>query len=117
MPDGREIRLIEDVTVGGWAAIDERTGVASGGETRADALENLDEAVALHSGEAGEEIDDEESFLRDQGIDPDAIDEEPEFGMLPDERAMIVDRLGELRDRESHLTTEEVAEDLGIDLE
>ena len=46
MSTGREIRLIEEDD-GWWAAIDEETGVASQGETRQDALANLDEAVAL----------------------------------------------------------------------
>ena len=46
MSTGREIRLIEEEE-GGWSAIDEETGVASQGETRREALENLDEAVEL----------------------------------------------------------------------
>jgi len=46
MSTGREIRLIAEED-GWWSAIDEQTGVASQGPTRAEALENLDEAVAL----------------------------------------------------------------------
>lgn len=46
MSTGREIRLVEE-DGGGWSAIDEETGVASQGETRREALENLDEAVEL----------------------------------------------------------------------
>lgn len=46
MSTGREIRLVEE-DEGGWSAIDEETGVASQGETRREALENLDEAVEL----------------------------------------------------------------------
>ena len=46
MSTGREIRLIEEDD-GWWSAIDEETSVASQGETREQALENLDEAVAL----------------------------------------------------------------------
>jgi predicted RNase H-like HicB family nuclease len=46
MSTGREIRLIEEDD-GWWSAVDEDTGVASQGETRQQALENLDEAVAL----------------------------------------------------------------------
>ncbi|QCC46914.1 type II toxin-antitoxin system HicB family antitoxin [Halobellus limi] len=46
MSMGREIRLIEE-DEGGWSAIDEGVGVASQGETREEALANLDEAVAL----------------------------------------------------------------------
>ena len=41
----------------------------------------------------------------------------PEDEMLPDERAVIADRLDELDDDDSHLSVDEVADDLGIDLE
>jgi predicted RNase H-like HicB family nuclease len=51
-----------------WVATDVETGVTSQGETREEALENLDEAVALHRGEAGRTPTDEE--LRAVGIDP-----------------------------------------------
>jgi len=43
----RKITLTEDGETGWWTAVDEETGVASQGETRHDALENLDEAVEL----------------------------------------------------------------------
>lgn len=46
MSTGREIRLIEEDD-GWWSAIDEESGIASQGETRENALENLDEAVRL----------------------------------------------------------------------
>lgn len=46
MSTGREIHLIEEDD-GGWSAINEETGVASQGETRREALANLDEAVKL----------------------------------------------------------------------
>ena len=46
MSTGREIRLIEE-DEGGWSAIDEETGVASQGDTREEALTNLDEAIEL----------------------------------------------------------------------
>lgn len=46
MSTGREIRLIEEDD-GWWSAVDEERGVASQGQTRAAALENLDEAVEL----------------------------------------------------------------------
>ncbi len=42
----RKISLIEEAE-GGWSAIDEELGVASQGETRSEALENLNEAVEL----------------------------------------------------------------------
>ncbi|QLH76483.1 type II toxin-antitoxin system HicB family antitoxin [Halosimplex rubrum] len=53
-----------------WVARDEETGVASQGETREAALDNLDEAVALYHGDIGREPTDEE--LREVGIDPEA---------------------------------------------
>lgn len=51
-----------------WIASDVETGVTTQGESRDKALENLDEAVALHEGEVGREPTDEE--LRELGIDP-----------------------------------------------
>lgn len=42
----------------------------------------LDEAVALHAGEIGEPVEDEDAFFREIGIDPDEIDgnrDLPEF--------------------------------------
>lgn len=46
MSDGREIRLFGEDD-GWWSAIDEETGVASQGEIRQKAVENLNEAVEL----------------------------------------------------------------------
>ncbi|MFB6296814.1 MAG: type II toxin-antitoxin system HicB family antitoxin [Halobacteriales archaeon] len=77
----QEIRLRQR-TNGEWVAIHEPTGVGARGETRSRALEELDEAVALHRGEGGEPIEDEEAFLRDLGIDPDEVEpteDLPEF--------------------------------------
>ncbi|MFC6613678.1 type II toxin-antitoxin system HicB family antitoxin [Halopenitus salinus] len=51
-----------------WIAKDVETGVTTQGESRDAALENLDEAVALHRGEIGHEPTDEE--LEELGIDP-----------------------------------------------
>ena len=73
MSTGREIRLIEE-DEGGWSAIDEDLGVASCGDTREEALEMLDEAVALHTGEAGEPVTDED--LEELGLDPDEVPDE-----------------------------------------
>jgi len=78
MSTGREIRLIEE-DEGGWSAIDEETGVASCGDTREEALEMLDEAVALHTGEAGEPVTDED--LEELGLDPDSV---PDEAVVPD---------------------------------
>lgn len=64
-----------------WVVTDVETGVTTQGETREEALEMIEEAVALHEGEIGHEPTDEE--LRELGIDPDdntTGDEElPEF--------------------------------------
>ncbi|MEF8851091.1 MAG: type II toxin-antitoxin system HicB family antitoxin [Haloarculaceae archaeon] len=54
---------------GSWVITDVETGVTTQGETREEALEMLDEAVALHKGEIGREPTEEE--LRALGIDPD----------------------------------------------
>jgi len=61
-----EIRLWREK--GWWIAEDVETGVTTQGESRAAALENLDDAVAVHTGEAGRTPTDEE--LRATGIDP-----------------------------------------------
>jgi len=73
MSTGREIRLIEEDD-GGWSAVDEETNVASHGATRREALDNLDEAIALHRGEVGEPVTDDD--LREWGIDPDEAADE-----------------------------------------
>ncbi|WP_121744231.1 type II toxin-antitoxin system HicB family antitoxin [Natronorubrum halophilum] len=51
-----------------WVATDVETGVTSQGPTRETALENLDDAVALHEGDSGSDPTDAE--LRELGIDP-----------------------------------------------
>lgn len=65
---------------GWWVARDTESGVTSQGETRTDALDNLDEAVALYDGEAGHEPTDEE--LREIGVDPAANDADGELPEL-----------------------------------
>jgi len=72
------ISLIENDT-GSWTAVDGETGVASQGETREEALVNLDEAVALHKGEIGDEVTDDD--VRELGLDPDAV---PDESVVPD---------------------------------
>lgn len=64
----RRIRLNKEDD--GWVAIDVETEVASQGDSREEALENLDEAVALYKGEIGREPTDED--LEALGIDPGA---------------------------------------------
>jgi predicted RNase H-like HicB family nuclease len=51
-----------------WIAKDIDTDVTTQGESREAALENLDDAVALHNGERGRAPSDDE--LRTAGIDP-----------------------------------------------
>jgi len=71
------ITLTEDD--GWWVARDTETGVASQGQTREEALENLDEAVALYKSEVGESIDspeEEREFFEEIGLDPDEIEAE-----------------------------------------
>ncbi|MDH5019712.1 type II toxin-antitoxin system HicB family antitoxin [Halobacterium rubrum] len=51
-----------------WVAKDVETGVTTQGQSRTIALENLDEAVALHDGDVGTEPTDGE--LNELGIDP-----------------------------------------------
>jgi predicted RNase H-like HicB family nuclease len=60
-----EIRLWRED--GWWVAEDVETGVTTQGETREDALANLDDAVSLHEGDVGREPTREE--LRELGID------------------------------------------------
>lgn len=67
---------------GWWTARNVKIGVSSQGKTREEALENLDEAVALHTGEIGEPVEDHDAALRELGIDPEEIDgdrERPDF--------------------------------------
>ncbi len=52
---------------GWWIAKDTETGVVSQGESRVEALENLDEALSGYHGEGREPTDEE---LREAGIDP-----------------------------------------------
>ncbi|MFC7082208.1 type II toxin-antitoxin system HicB family antitoxin [Halorussus caseinilyticus] len=71
-----------------WVAKDTETGVASQGPTRREALENLDEAVALHADEDADAIDswdEERDVLEELGIDPDEVaDSREESAELPD---------------------------------
>jgi predicted RNase H-like HicB family nuclease len=70
----QEIRLVDSGEW--WVATDIETGVASQGETRAEALSNLDEAVALHQQDEDtvETPADEREMLRELGIDPDEVE-------------------------------------------
>lgn len=74
-----EIRLWREDDL--WVITDVETGVTTQGETREEALEMLDEAIALHNGDVGHEPTDEE--LMELGIGPDdnttGDTEPPEF--------------------------------------
>ncbi len=71
-----------------WVAKDIETGVTTQGETRIEALENLDEAVALHRGESGDVIDTpakERHVLEALDIDPEEVENaRDKTGELPD---------------------------------
>ena len=55
--------------------------MASQGETRSEALDNLDEAVALRRGEIGNPVTDAD--LCGLGIDPDTVPDEPQEPDIP----------------------------------
>lgn len=81
MSTGARILLIEEDDC--WVAKDEETGVASQGASREEALEMLDEAVALYKGEIGESIDsweEEKAVLEELGIDPEEVKASREMG-------------------------------------
>ena len=61
-----EIRMWREDGI--WVITDVETGVTTRGDTREEAFEMLDEAVALHNGDAGREPTREE--LETLGIDP-----------------------------------------------
>jgi predicted RNase H-like HicB family nuclease len=75
-PEGIEFIREDDGTI---TARDLETGLARGGDTRAEALTQLAEVLALEAGD-GESIDNPEEFLEDIGVDPTADDKElPDF--------------------------------------
>jgi predicted RNase H-like HicB family nuclease len=78
--DGREDEIRMWREEDWWVITDIETGVTTQGETRQEALEMLDDAVAAYKGEAGHEPTDEE--LRELGIDPN--DNKTGDGELPD---------------------------------
>jgi predicted RNase H-like HicB family nuclease len=53
-------------------AIEVETGVAASGDSKADALAELADALALHEG-GGEAIDDENAFLREIELNPEEV--------------------------------------------
>lgn len=49
--------------------------------------------------------------------DDEAAEYPPGEDMLPDEREVILERVDDLDDPDAHLTVEEVADELGIELD
>jgi predicted RNase H-like HicB family nuclease len=86
MSQPRRIQLEEDEDVGGWVAYDVDTGVASEGETREAALENLDEAVELYERDSEYDPEEEREFMEEIGLDPERQEElrEKREGNLPE---------------------------------
>ena len=78
MSSGQEIRLTNSEESDLWTAVDIETGVASQGQSRQEALENLDEAVEGYRGAGRSPTEDE---LQELGIDP---EENESGGELPD---------------------------------
>ena len=74
-PDGVEFVREDDGTV---TARDLETGFARGGDTRAEALTQLAEVLALEAGD-GEPIDDPDEFLGEVGVSSDTDRDLPEF--------------------------------------
>lgn len=69
--EGVEFYYESDGTV---TARDLETGLARGGETRAEALAQLAEVLELHEG-GGESLEDPDEFLREEfDIDPDELE-------------------------------------------
>jgi hypothetical protein len=75
-PEGIEFIREDDGTI---TARDLETGLARGGDTRAEALTQLAEVLALEAGD-GEPIDNPDEFLEDIGVNPTVDDKEfPDF--------------------------------------
>jgi predicted RNase H-like HicB family nuclease len=86
MTGPRRIKLIEAEDIDGWVSRDLETGVASQGDTKEEALSNLDEAVALYERDSEYDPAEERAFLEDMGLDPEEMkaareenDELPDF--------------------------------------
>lgn len=67
MPTGVDPAITLTKDDGWWIAKDTETGVSSQGRTRAQALDNLDEALDGYHGDGDEPTDED---LREMGIDP-----------------------------------------------
>jgi len=73
-PNGGGVTFIHEED-GRITAVDEETGVASFGETKAEALHMLADALELHEG-GGEPVTEQD--LEEFGLDPEATPDEPQ---------------------------------------
>jgi predicted RNase H-like HicB family nuclease len=82
-PSRIELKEAEDTE--GWVSTDLDTGVASQGETRMEALKNLDEAVELYLADSEYDPEEEREILEEIGLDPAEIEAAQEENReLPD---------------------------------
>lgn len=72
--NGEGVRFVHEDD-GSITAVDEETGVASFGDTKAEALRMLAEALELHEG-GGKPVTDED--FEEWRLDPDTVEEEEE---------------------------------------
>ena len=68
--EGADIRFSYEENL--VTAVDIETGVAASGDSKPDALAELADALALHEG-GGEEIEDEDAFLHEIGLNPSEV--------------------------------------------
>jgi predicted RNase H-like HicB family nuclease len=79
------IELKKAADAEGWVSTDLDTGVASQGETRMEALRNLDEAVELYLADSEYDPEEEREILEEIGLDPAEIEAaQEEDRELPD---------------------------------
>jgi predicted RNase H-like HicB family nuclease len=85
MSHTRRIELEAAEDGDGWVSRDLDTGVASQGETKEEALQNLDEAVELYKRESEYDPEEEREFMEEIGLDPERQAElrEEHAGDLP----------------------------------
>lgn len=68
--EGADIRFSYEENL--VTAIEVETGIAASGGSKADAVSELADALALHEG-GGEEIEDKDAFLHEIGLDPSEV--------------------------------------------
>jgi predicted RNase H-like HicB family nuclease len=73
MSQPRRIEL-EQAEDNGWVSRDVQTGVASQGDTKEEALSNLEEAVELFERDSEYDPEEEREFMEEIGLDPEEIE-------------------------------------------